>query len=33
MSETINSLEDLGTATDTVASDAPVYTQDRKSVV
>ena len=27
MSETINSLEDLGTATDTVANDAPVYTQ------
>ena len=27
MSETINSLEDLGTATDTVVSDAPVYTQ------
>lgn len=27
MSETINSLEDLGTATDTAANDAPVYTQ------
>ena len=27
MSETINSLEDLGTATDTVVNDAPVYTQ------
>lgn len=27
MSETINSLEDLGTATETVVSDAPVYTQ------
>ena len=27
MSETINSLEDLGTVTETVASDAPVYTQ------
>ena len=27
MSETINSLEDLGTATDTTVDDAPVYTQ------
>lgn len=27
MSETINSLEDLGTATDTAVNDAPVYTQ------
>ena len=27
MSETINSLEDLGSATETVVSDAPVYTQ------
>ncbi len=27
MSETINSLEDLGTATQTAVSDAPVYTQ------
>ena len=27
MSETINSLEDLGTVTETVVNDAPVYTQ------